>query len=233
MKRLSMAFLVVLGSVLALTPVMSAYAVKLPAYVKFKGYALGTCGLWYGRLEEYPYTPVWAGLASGSMALNGYAEATSYEAIDDDILSIYGMAYFTAPEGDVKALGFLAVTWFENSELHQLWITIYSKPTSQGIFQPKTDKFILGIPVPPLGGTIDSFLSYSGIYTIGSNTQYLNGWAMVWATKGANPDLPLYGVEWTAVSLKFGDYIMQIMWVSEPYLTLPAATMFVRDVELL
>jgi len=232
-KRPSMAFLVVLGLALALNPVMSAYAVKLPAYIKFEGYALGTCFVMYGHLEVYPYTPVWVSLASGSMGLGGYTKATSYEAIDDDMLSIYGMAYFTAPEGYVKALGFLAVTWFENSEPHQLWITIYSKLTSQGIFQPKTDKFILGIPTTPLGGNIDSFLSYSGIYTIGSNSQYLNGWAMVWATKGANPALPLYGVEWTAVFLKFGDYIMQIMWVSEPYLTLPAATILVRDVKLL
>jgi hydrogenase/urease accessory protein HupE len=46
MKRLSLAFVVVLGLMLAFTPSMSAYAeVQLPANIKFKGHALGICGV--------------------------------------------------------------------------------------------------------------------------------------------------------------------------------------------
>jgi len=242
-KRLSLASLVVLGSVLTLTPVTSAYAVKLPAYITFKGYALGSCHLMY-HIPEPGELPVWYGVASGSMAIKGYAKASSYQEINNDALMIYGRAYFTAP-GDIETVGFLAVRWFENNELHQLWIAIYSKPTSQGIFQPKTDKFFAGIPPTLLGedppGSEDLVLSYEGIYQIGSNSQYLSGSAIVWATKAEEPH-PLAGTEVLEVGLSFGDYAMMIWWFSETVsiswgpgatITIPAATILVHDVELL
>ncbi len=245
MKKLSLAFLVVLGLMLAFTPLMSAYAEELPAYITFKGYALGRCALWYYTFPPTPGEgPVWYGVASGSMALKGYAKASSYEEINNDVLMIYGMAYFTAP-GDIQAVGFLAVRWFENNKLHQFWIAIYSKPTSQGIFQPETDKFVAGIPPTVLGeyppGFEELLLSYKGIYKIGSNFQYLSGPIAVWATEAENP--PWTGIEIVAVGLFFGDYVMQIGWFSETVsiswgppgmeLTVPSATMLVREVELL
>ena len=245
MKRFSLAFLVVLGLVLGLNPVMSAQAEELPAYITFKGYALGRCSLMYHTIPPMPgELPVWYGLASGSIALKGFAKASSYEEINNDVLQIYGMAYFTAP-GDVKAIGFLAVRWFEDHGLHQLWIAIYSKPTTQGILQPETDKFVAGIPPTLLGeyppGFEDLLLSYKGIYKIGSDFQYLSGLITVWASK-AEQLHPLTGTEFIAVGLAFGDYAMQTVWFSETVsiswgpgadLTVPAATMLVRDVQSL
>lgn len=243
MKRLSLAFLVVLGLMLAFTPLMSAYAeVLLPAYITFKGYALGKCHLMYTTIPPTPGAlPVWYGVASGSMAIKGYAKASSYEEINNDVLAIYGTAYFTEP-GDIQTVGFLSVRWFENNELHQLWIVIYSKPTSQGIFQPETDKFVAGIPptvlweCPP--GFEELMLGYKGIYKIGSNFQYLSGPISVSATKAEQP--PLTGTEVMGVELFFGGYAMMIGWFSETVsiswgpgatITIPAATILVRDVE--
>lgn len=237
-KKLNLASLFFLSVVLALTPMMSAYAeVQLPAYITFKGYALGRCTLYYHTIPPMPGEfPVWYGLASGSIALKGYAKASSYDEINNDVLMIYGMAYFTAPEGYIKTLGFLAVKWVENHELHQLWIAIYSKPTSQGIFQPETDKFVAGIP-----GFEELVLSYKGIYKTGSNFQYLSGGIAVWAAKAEQPH-PLTGTEVIVVGLSFGDYAMMIVWFSETVtiswgpgkeLTVPAATILLRDVELL
>ena len=237
MQRTSLAFLVVLVSVLTFTPMVSANAeVQVPADITFKGYALGKCALMYHTIPPEPgELPVWYGLASGSIALKGYAKATFYQEINNDVLLIYGMAYFTAP-GDIQAVGFLSVRWFENNKLHQLWIAIYSKPTSQGIFQSETDKFVAGVP-----GFEEPVLSYKGLYTIGSNFQYLSGGIVVWAAKAEQPH-PLTGTEVIVVGLQLGDYAMQIVWFSETVsiswgpdatLIVPAAAMLVRDVELL
>lgn len=245
MKRLSLAFLVVLSLVLAFTPLMSAYAeVQLPAYIKFKGYALGSCAVWYGdRATWGQIPPLWYGLASGSIGLDGYAKATSYDQIppkfEGGLANMYGKAYFAAP-GDVKALGFLTLKWLENGELHQLWIAMYSKPTTQGIFQPKTDKFIAGYQPPDDPGALgweNPMLGYRGIYKVGSNLQYLNGPITVLASEVENP--PSKGIETILIVLHFGDYIMTLAWYSEtitfPFpnpVTIPAARI-VRDVELL
>jgi hypothetical protein len=223
---------------------MSAYAEELPAYITFKGYALGKCHLMYTTFPPVPgELPVWYGVASGSMALKGYAKASSYEEINNDVLAIYGSAYFTEL-GDIQTVGFLSVRWFENNQLHQLWIAIYSKPTSQGIFQPETDKFVAGIPPTELGvyppGFEKLLLSYKGIYKIGSNSQYLSGPIVVSATEAEKP--PLTGIEFVEVGLFFGEYAMMIGWFSETVtiswgpgteLTVPAARTLVRDVELL
>jgi len=240
MKRTSLAFLVVLGLVLALTPMVSVYAVELPAYIKFKGYALGTCFVMYGDPTIFFETPpVWYGNASGSMALGGYAKATSYQEITGvgaGVYNIYGWAYVTGPEGYVKAMGFLSMRWFENNKPHQLWIAIYSKPTSQGVFQPETDNFVAGLMGLP---GYEPWLSYKGIYEIGSNVQYLTGSIAVWATKGVDP--PWTGIEYIPVILQFGDHIMLIAWSREKVsislptfsATVPAATILVRNVKLL
>jgi hypothetical protein len=245
MKKLKLAILVALGLMLAFTPLVPAYAqVQLPADVKFKGYVLGRCHLVYYEFPPIPgHGPVWYGVASGSMVLDGYAQGSSYEEINNDVLMIYGMAYFTDP-GDIQVVGFIAVRWFENRELHQLWIVIYSKPTSQGIFQPETDKFVAGIPPTVLGdyppGFEELLLSYKAIYKIGSNFQYLSGPITVLAGRAENP--PWTGIEIVEVGLFFGDYAMMIIWFSETVsiswgpgmdLTVPPATILVRDVKLL
>lgn len=245
MKRLTLAFLTVLVLVLTFTPVMSANAeVQLPAHIKFKCHALGSCVVFYGFARGWGQDPpLWLGSASGSIMLNGHAKATSYEEIPPEgemQSNMYGMAYFTAP-GGVKAGGFLTLKWFENDELHQLWIAIYSKPTTQGVFQPETDKFLAGF----MGWTAPSGweklqLSYSGIYKIGSNVQYLSGPIGVLASR--IEILPYAGIEYIALSLWFGkpQYILTAYWWSEtvnfpvsPPITIPAATILVRDVKLL
>jgi hypothetical protein len=168
------------------------------------------------------------------MALNGYAKATSHQEINDDYFQIYGNAYFTAP-GDVHAIGFFALKWFENQELHQLWVAIYSKPTSQGIFQPETDKFLAGFSP---SGLTEGLLGYSGIYRIGSRVQYLSGPTGIWASEGD-------GTEYIHVVLIYGkplQYVIHIAWFSEAVSfpmppaetwTVPAATILVSDVKLL
>ena len=231
------AVLIVLVSALAFNQVVYANTeVPLPAYIKFKGYTLGKCFVMYGDTIDWATPPDWYGTASGSMTLEGYAKTTDYifiEGVGAGIYNIYGWTYFAAP-GDVKATGFLTLKWFENNELHQLWLAIYSKSTSQGIFQPKTDKFVAGFL-----NDMESFLNYKGIYKIGSTAQYLSGSIAIWATKGIYS--PWTGIEYTAAMLQFGDHIMVISWggkevsVSMPYFsaTVPAATVLVRDVKLL
>ena len=241
MKRAVLVTLAVLVFVLALNPVMAAYAkVQLPANIKFKGYALGSCLVLYGFANAWPQDPLWLGSALGSIELDGYAKATSYEQVPPawEIQgNIYGMAYFTDP-GGVKAIGFLALKWSENHELHQLAVVIYSKSTTQGVFQPNTDKFHAGF----MGWTSSSgwekpLLSYKGIYKTGSNVQYLSGPIAVLASRLENP--PYTGIEYIALSLWFGapQYILTAYWWSEnapvtPQITIPAATI-VRDVKLL
>jgi hypothetical protein len=234
MKKLSLAFLTVLVLALAFTPMMSAHAeVPLPANIKFKGYALGRCGV--ARTLGWGQDPqlIWYGEGSGSVLLNGYAKATSHQDINDNYFQFYGKAYFTAP-GDVHAIGFIALKWFENHELHQLWVAVYSKPTSQGIFQPETDKFLAGFSP---SGAIEGLLSYSGVYKIGSNAQYLSGLTGIWASTGD-------GTEYIHVVLIYGEplqYVIHIAWFSEAASTpmpggtwtIPAAMILVHDVKLL
>jgi len=249
MKRLTLAFLTVLVLVLTFTPMMSANAeVQLPAHIKFKGHALGICGV--GRTLGGGLEAIYigGGLGSGNMVLNGYAKATSYQELphSQDYFQIYGEAYFTAPEGYVRAAGCIAVRWFENNnELHQLMVSIHSKPTSLGVFQPETDKFLAGVSFTGEEGlpAEEEMLSYEGIYKIGSNVQHLSGPIGVWASKGENPGVPDYEIEYIHVALVYGEiYAMHIVWVSEPLSipnpaggtsTLPAATLLVHDVELL
>jgi hypothetical protein len=249
MKRLSLAFVVVLGLMLAFTPLMSAYAeVQLPANIKFKGHALGICGV--GRtLGGGPEAIViGGGEGSGNMVVNGYAKATSYHELPygtGDYFEIYAGAYFTAPEGYVKAAGSIAVRWFENNELHQLMVSICSKPTSLGVFQPETDKFLAGASFTGPLPYEEQMLGYRGIYKVGSNVQYLSGPIAVWASEGENPDLPDYEIEYIHVVLMYGEplqYVIHIVWVSEPLgipdpaggtFTLPAARLLVHDVKLL
>jgi len=249
MKRLSLAMLVVLGLVLTFTPMISAYAeVQLPAYIRFKGHALGICGVVRTLGGGPDAIGIGVGEGSGNMVLNGYAKATSYQELPygtDDYFQIYGMAYFTSPEGYVRAAGSLAVRWFENNEMHQLMVSIHSKPTSLGVFQPETDKFLAGVSFTGEEGlpAEEEMLSYGGIYKIGSNVQHLSGPIGVWASKGENPDAPEYGIEYIHVVLIYDEmYVIHIVWVSEPLSipispgetwTIPAATILVRDVELL
>ena len=226
MKRLGLAMLVVLGLVLALTPLMSAYAeVQLPAYIRFKSYAFGACFLLHSSKPLY-LPPDWYGDASGNIALIGCAKATSYE----------GSAYSTAP-GDIYVAGSIAVRWFENRELHLLSIAIYSKPTSQGIFWPEIDGFAAGIPSEPAPGWEEPLLSFKGIYKAGSNFQRISGSIHV----GAGP---FTGTEIIMVFLWFGDYQMQMGWVRESiqvpaswdpslFITIPAGTMLAHEVKLL
>jgi hypothetical protein len=235
MKRLSLAMLVVLGLVLTFSPMICAYAqVQLPANISFKGYALGRCGVARTLGGGTDAQLIWYGEGSGSVMLNGYAKATSHREINDDYFQIYGEAYFTAP-GDVHAVGYLTLKWFENHELHQLWIVVCSKRTSQGVFQPKTDKFVAGFSP---SGAIEDMLSYSGIYKIGSRVQYFSGLTEIWASKGD-------GTEYIHVVLIYGEplqYVIHIAWLSEALSTpmpngetwiIPAATTLVHDVKLL
>jgi len=83
-------------------------------------------------------------------------------------------------------------------------------------------------------------LSYKGIYKIGSNFQYLSGPIVVWAGRAGNP--PWTGIEVVEIGLFFGDYAMMMGWFSETVsiswgpgmdITVPPATILVRDVELL
>lgn len=241
MKRTSLVFLVVSVSVLALTPLMSAHAdVQLPAYIKFRGYAVGTCLVVRGIGFYAMLHPEWYGNASGSIALEGYAKATSYNYYEANGYGpqIEGWAYSTAPDGHVKAVGFLSVRWFENNELHQLLIAIYSKPTSQGIFQPETDTFIAGLPwgpgLPPPGWE-EPLLGLRGIYKVGPNFQFISGSIGVFS-------LAAFEARAISVGLWFGDNHMMILWVSELVeapaswggtVTIPAATILWSKVELL
>jgi len=227
-KILLMAFLIVL--VLTFTPMMSVYAeVQLPANIKFKCQSLGACFLLYTSKPWY-LPPDWYGDACGNIALGGYAKATSYDP------SYFGGAYVTAP-GDICVAGFIAVKWFENRELHQLSIAIYSKPTSQGAFGPETDEFVAGIPSEPAPGWEEPLLSFKGIYKIGSNFQYVSGSIMVGSSL-------FYGPESIIVYLWFGDWNMNLGWMSESiqvqsswdpdlWMTIPAAKIIVHDVKLL
>ncbi|NWG10450.1 hypothetical protein HXY33_01675 [Candidatus Bathyarchaeota archaeon] len=216
-----MAFLVVLVSVLAFTPMMSAYAeVQVQVYIAFKGYALGRCLL----AEITPaFQVVWYGLGLGSLALNGYAEARVYGEFDMPWFEMYGWSYATTPEGYVGAVGFLAARWFENNKLHQLSVAIYSRPTTLADLQPETDKFIIGWDE-------GSALSCRGVYKIGSHSQYVSGAIALWGT-GIETD-------YVMANLWFEDYFFHIRWYNETVslsdtLIIPAAAIFVRDVKLL
>jgi len=243
MKKLSLAFLTVLALALTFTPMMSAYAKQSPANIKFKGIALGGCSVARTLGGGTDAILIWVGAGSGSMMLNGYAEATSYQKFDDDYFQIHGMAYVTAPEGYVKAAGFIAVSWFENHKLHQLWVAIYSKPTSQGVFQPETDKFVAGLSYGQPLPSLEPMLSYGGIYKVGSNLQYLSGPIAVCASKGLVPGEPMHEIEYIHVALIYDEmYVIHIGWISETVSTsvpgwgtwtIPAATTLVHDVKLL
>lgn len=239
MKRAVLVLLAVLVFVLALNPVMAAYAeVQLPAYIKFKGYALGKCVIMRGPARMFPgwEPPEWIGLASGSISVKGYAKATSYEQVPIDYEmhgSIYGMAYFADP-GDAYPLGFLNLIWYENDELHQLFAIIYPGTTNKGIFQPETDKFVVGVNLPVLTGELTP--SYRGIYKVGSDIQYINGPMGAGVSRGEIS--PFTGIGFIQVGLQFGDRGIIAMWFSETFElpgwgTVPAATILMRDVELL
>ena len=241
MKRCNLAFLTVLILVLTFTPMMSAYAqVQLPANIKFKGHALGTCGVGRTRGGGTDAIYIGGGVGSGNMVVNGYAKATSYQEINNDYFEIYGMAYFTDP-GGVKAAGSIAVRWFENNELHQLMVSIYSKPTSLGVFQPETDKFIAGASFTGPLPDEEQLLGYRGTYKIGSNVRHLSGPIEVCASKGESADVSEY--EYIHVVLIYDEmYVMHIGWFSEAVsipdpaggtFTLPAARILVSAVELL
>jgi hypothetical protein len=245
MKRLTLAFLGILGLMLASTSMMYAYAdVQLPANMKFKCHALGSCFVLYGFAKGWGQDPpLWVGSASGSIELSGHAEAAYYEDLPPEweaVSNMYGSAYFTA-SGGVKARGFLFLKWFENDELHQLVVAIYSKPLSQGVFQPETDKFLAGSPSTPSGWE-ELMHGYSGVYKIGSHVQYLSGPIAILASRIENS--PYAGLEYIVFSLWFGkgesQYILTAYWYSEtvnipvdPPITIPAAKILVRDVKLL
>jgi hypothetical protein len=239
MKRLSLAFLVAFSLLLALTPIMSAKAeVELPAHIKFKGYALGKCGIMRGPARMFPgwEPPDWIGLASGSISVKGYTKATSYEQVPIDYEihgSMYGMAYF-ADSGDAYPVGFLNLIWYENDELHQLCVIIYPASTNKGIFQPETDKFVVGVNLPVL--TSKPTPSYRGIYKVGSDIQYISG--PMGAVISRGEITPFIGIEFIQVGLQFGDYGIMAMWFSQTFElpgwgTVPAATMLAREVGLL
>jgi len=237
MKRLSLGFLVVLGLLLTLTPVISAYAkVQLPAYIKFEGYASGACFLMYGYQptdpKDWPVQPppIWCGLAHGSITLEGYAKATAYE-------ESWG---YIAEAGNVKALGSMAVKWSEADGLHQLWIIIYSNPETRGVLGPskKEGGFFIGFAPPP--GSITDMLGYTGVYMTGEKVQCTSG--EIWVCAGIWPHTDPHP-EFVQVYLRSGDSAMLLMWVGEttsvyinwpPWtFTLPAAETIVRNVKLL
>jgi hypothetical protein len=239
MKRLSLASLTVLVLVLTFTPIMSAHAeVQLPAYIKFKGCALGKCGIMRGPARMFPgwEPPDWIGLASGSIFVKGYAKAISYEQVPTDYeihASMYGMAYF-ADSGDAYPVGFLNLIWYENDEPHQLCVIIYPAMTNKGIFQPETDKFVVGVSLPVLTGKPTP--SYRGIYKVGSGIQRISGPMAVIVSRGEIP--PYEGIEFIQVALQFGDCGIMATWFSQTFEfpgwgTVPAATMLAREVGLL
>jgi hypothetical protein len=239
LKKLSLAFLTVLVLALTFTSMMPAYAKdQLPASIAFRGYALGKCGIMRGPARMFPgwEPPDWIGLASGSISINGYARATSYEKVPIDYeihASMYGMAYFADP-GKAYPIGFLNLIWYENDELHQLCVLIYPATTNKGIFQPETDKFVVGVNLPVL--TEKPAPSYRGIYKVGRDIQYIQGPMGAVVSRGEIS--PFMGIEFIQVGLQFGDYGIMAMWFSQTFEipdwgTVPAATMLVRDVRLL
>jgi hypothetical protein len=239
MKRFTLASLTALILMLTFAPVMSANAeVQLPAYIKFKGYSLGKCGIMRGPARMFPgwEPPDWIGLASGSIFVKGHAKGTSYEQVPIDYEihgSIYGMAYF-ADSGDAYSVGFLNLIWYENDELHQLCVILYPAITNKGIFQPETDKFVVGANLPVITGKPTP--SYRGIYKVGSSIQYISGPMAVVASRGEIP--PYEGIEFIQVALQFGDCGIMAIWFSQTFELpgwgyVPAATMLVREVGLL
>lgn len=216
MKRAVLVLLAVLIFTLSLNSVMTAYAeVQLPAYIKFEGFALGACGVFRTFGGGTNAIPVGFGVGSGSVTVNGFSKASSYQTLWygwDEYFQIYGMAYITAP-GDIKTIGFLTVKWFEGCELHQLTVAIYSLANSQGVFQPETDKFLAGFSS---SGTTEGLLGYRGVYRVGSNVRCMSGPIGVWVSKGEIPSGPKHEVDYIHVVLIYDEaYVIHIAWVDE------------------
>jgi hypothetical protein len=224
LKKLSSALLVVLGLVLALSPVLSvsAAATTLPTHMEFSNLAVGPCLIGGVNGGSTP----WFSYGTGSTALGGSAN-------DVSISSSATGGFLPGPcyVADIKSsVGALLVSWRENDVPNRLAIIIYAVPTSQiydWVNSPTENVYQAGVQGPGMA-VAPTEMNFQGIYTIGSSTQQISGYI---TDSGASGETSSF--VWLLFT--FGNQLMTVMWSGQPGLinwgySIPVATIFSSNV---
>jgi len=117
--------------------------------------------------------------------------------------------------------------------VHVLIAALYSHDSTQGLFIPETDEFVIGMNTP------ETFLNFKAIHISSSGIQRINGIAMFVAAQIAPPEeFPIF-ISVYLINID-QNYMFSAIWVPEETtltlgeeFTVPPAKIFSRNVELI
>jgi len=166
------AFVLVLVTLLCIVSsnaVMSAWGQTEALDFRYRASAVGECVIAYGGFGPgVPYPMKWAGTGDGHAIATGYA-ADATETFPISIPDVY-------ISESIRATGAVSARWTEqDGSKHSLIVTLYSTETSEALFYPGSNQFVLPIPMysPP-----EKALRFKGVYQDGSRTEQISGGAL-------------------------------------------------------
>jgi len=200
--------------------------------IKFRALAVGQCLIGYGKVNPGWPIPTWTGIGRGSTMIIGKAEVKPYENelgpmppwFEDTDVYI---------SGNIKAIGYIVISWTEEDGKHMLLARLYSTSTTQGIFIPEKDQFVIQLE------SVEDALKFEAIYITPSGRQRMKGIAKFVAAQLAPPeDYPTF----ISVYLVTEDLqqMFSALWTPEEMtvtlgtetFTIPAAKVYQRNVKL-
>jgi hypothetical protein len=136
---------------------------------RFRGFAAGQCYIAYGGTGPgFPNPLDWSGLGNGQATATGYASDAT-ETFPTSIPDVY-------ISENIRAIGEITIGWTEgDGSKHRIIAGIYSTATSEALFYPSNNQFVLTIPMysPP-----DKCMRFNGIYVSSSKIARISGIAL-------------------------------------------------------
>jgi len=170
-KRTFLLTLVVLLSILSSNAAMLAWGQTEVLDFRYRASAMGECLIAYGGVGPgVPYPLKWVGTGDGHATASGYAT----DATETFPIIVPGGGVYISES--ITANGAVSARWTEqDGSRHSLIVRLYLTETSEALFYPSNNQFVLPIPMysPP-----EKALRFKGIYQNDSRTEDISGGAL-------------------------------------------------------
>jgi len=168
-KKAFVLALVALLFILSSNAVTAAWGQTEVFDFRYRASAVGECVIAYGGVGPgVPYPLKWVGTGDGQAMATGFA-ADATETFPISVPGVYISESITVN-------GAVSARWTEqDGSKHRLMVKLYLTETSEALFYPSNNQFVLPIPMysPP-----EKALRFRGVYLNGSRTEDISGGAL-------------------------------------------------------